>query len=818
MLNRDVQQLQSSRSPLRCNLRKTSPPGGPFPMDPIPFNAAEALLEPFYDAQTCGLSHWAIAPGGAEGFRLVTAWDAVHFMWERETAGAPALRMTREFQADCADYDRLLLSVVSPIGTRVVLAAETEAGPRRVESPVFSGTKQEVELPLAGARRLRTVTIEVWAHGAVGAIGWFEWLGLQNAADLPRYERQWERFDERWEGYLQPAEFEPTFQPAFGLHVTAAELAELRDQLRTPADSAPLRALAAAAQELVPERMIYEFVNFWNDLRHCRVRDIGKRLLIHGPCAAEAGVLLRDKALCRLAARYAMSLAHCGKWEYSFRRFVPGIAWENRAFVASLCIYECSVILDLCGEWFTELGRDLILRRIAEEGQGALNMTSWWWEYMYHTNQIPWITPGRTLGYLLLERTQPGRRSGHWTPPTVSRVQPYTEAAIGNLLETLGHVLLPDGGYDEGPSYFTHTARQAFLSLYYYARARGQDLRALMPPAIRATARFAEMLVSTDERSIMLLVCDAMYVTQESAAWLAWFMPDSHWVTVYHNTLRRTQGRPVSLLIAKLAREIPAQGPAFQPFLHLPNLGMMGSVRELADERVKLFLMGNKANADHSHEDKGNFVLEFAGDSFAMDFGVIDYANPVCLLLKQAQRHNLLVPVAAGERPRPANPIARDVPLIGQGDAVSFHAEADLSPGWEGWYRRWHRTWDAPTPAELTITDDWELERGEGVAFRWTTPLPMMLEADRRRVIITGRRGRAVLTYPEGCTAAIEHLPLTSERQRAIDRQRTDMADFLYPHADTQACLVISQAGRSGRLVVRVALELLPPKSGNSQA
>jgi len=434
-------------------------------------------------------------------------------------------------------------------------------------------------------------------------------------------------------------------------------------------------------------------------------------------------------------------------------------------------------------------------------------MTSWWWEYMYHTNQIPWITPGRTLGYLLLERTQPGRRTGHWTPPAVSRVQPYTEAAIGNLMETLGHVLLPDGGYDEGPSYFTHTARQAFLSLYYYARARGRDLRALMPPAIRATVRFAEMLVSTDERGIMILACDAMYVTEESAAWLAWFMPESHWVTVFHNAQRRTQGRPNCLLVASLAREIPSQGPAFQPFLHLADLGMMCSVRELAGERVKLFLMGNKANADHSHEDKGNFVLEYAGDSFAMDFGVIDYANPICLLLKQAQRHNMLVPVAAGERPRPANPIPEDIKLVGDGGPVSFRAEANLTPGWAGWYRRWHRTWDSPTPGELTITDDWELERGEGVTFRWTTPLPVVIDAARHRVAITGRRGRAVLTYPADCTASLEQLPLTNDKQRAIDRQRTDMADFLYPHGDTQPCLVITQRGTKGRLMVKVALE-----------
>jgi Heparinase II/III-like protein len=540
------------------------------------------------------------------------------------------------------------------------------------------------------------------------------------------------------------------------------------------------------------------------------VRDFGKRLLTHGSVAAEAGILFRDKALCRLAARYAMSIAHCGKWEYSFRRFVPGIAWENRAFVASLCIYDCALILDLCGEWFTELGRTLILRRIAEEGEGALNMTSWWWEYMYHTNQMPWITPGRVMGYLVLERTQPeGFRAGRWPRRATSRVERYTDAAIGDLMESLANVLLPDGGYDEGPSYFAHTTRQAFLALYHYARARGRNLRDLVPEAVRATSRFAEMLVSTDERGIMILVCDAMYVNQEAAAWLAWLMPDSHWVSVYHNTLRRTGGRPCSLLVEKLAREIPPAGPAFQPLVEMPSMGMMCSVRRLGPETVKLFSMGNKADSDHSHEDKGSFVLEFAGESFAFDYGVVDYANPVCLLLKRAQRHNMLVPVAAGDRPRPSNPIAADIHPKGGGDAVRFRAEADLTPGWEGWYRHWRRTWDSPAPAELTITDEWELEKGEGVAFHWTTPLPLTLDVEARTVTISGRRGRAILEYPADCSAQIEHLPLIDERQRTIDRQRLEMAAFVYPLDDTQPRLTLFQKGSRGRLSVRVRLECL---------
>jgi len=49
-----------------------------------------------------------------------------------------------------------------------------------------------------------------------------------------------------------------------------------------------------------------------------RERDIGKMLSLHGSFAAQAGVLWHDAELCRLAARFAISLVHCDHWEDIF--------------------------------------------------------------------------------------------------------------------------------------------------------------------------------------------------------------------------------------------------------------------------------------------------------------------------------------------------------------------------------------------------------------------------------------------------------------------------------------------------------------------
>ena len=51
-----------------------------------------------------------------------------------------------------------------------------------------------------------------------------------------------------------------------------------------------------------------------------------------------------------------------------------------------------------------------------------------------------------------------------------------------------------------------------------------------------------------------------------------------------------------------------------------------------------------------------HLVLEFAGDTFAMDLGICDYGDPLSIPYKQCQRHNMLVPTGTTERPHPTNP------------------------------------------------------------------------------------------------------------------------------------------------------------------
>ncbi|MDB6095335.1 MAG: hypothetical protein JWM32_2897 [Verrucomicrobia bacterium] len=790
-------------------------------MRTILLNSAEAVFAPFFDPALAELADWTVDAPGAQGLKLTQSWAFVIVNWERCAPDGLVFRLHRRFERlDCAHYDRLLVCLNLPEDSVVHMVAETDAGPRRRTGEPTGPTRREESLPLEGARQIHSLTIEVRHHGRSAASAWLLWLGFQHTERLPYHLAQWSGYDERWDKYLQPLSFEPSFTPTYGLLVNASELEEVRRDFAGSPVTEELRALAEIARRVQPESLIGEDLKYWSTNVLRRERDINKMLSLHGPFAAQAGMLWRDKELCRLAARFALSMAHCDHWEDVFFAHLRGSAWDQRGFPQATATWDCAMILDLCGEWFTPVGRDLILRRIASDAHGAMCQASWWWEYMYYGNQLAWISPARIYGLLVLEQTMPMRHENYPKPPT--RVRPHTDIAWENLQDNLSKALLPDGGYLEGVSYFTYTARQAFLCAQLYARARGKDPRSLIAPALLRTDRLAEMLYSTDDRQDMILVADAVFPVSEGIAFLAWMMPQSHWVTVYRKSVRRAGAAPM-LLPLRLDRDIPAEGPELAAFCSMPDTGMMCSLRRWRGEDVKIFIMGNRSGGDHQHEDKGHFVLEFAGDSFAFDFGVMDYANPVTEQMKLAQRHNMLTPWSDDERPRPKNPIHADIKPRGAGDAVKFQAAIDLEAGWEGWFKRWRRTWDSPQPDSLEIIDEWAVEKGRGVVFHWTTRLPMRLEGNR--VFIEGRRAIAEITVPAGATAELERLPLQDPRRTkfemvyhgasnrgvdTIEAGRENGSIYGWAHGEFQPRLSIRQAGSSGTLRVAVKLSLKP--------
>lgn len=726
-------------------------------MQLTPINIAEAVIEPFWDPQLSGLKKWRVESAEGCGARVRQNWCWSEFEWARKPVSGTVLRMTRECNINCSNYDTLLVSVMAPQGAVVRVSADTDKGKTEFTAPPALSLKKELEMPLKGAHCLNRLTLEVEAGAPGPAAGWFNWIGLRNTPMLEQYLAQDQRFDADWEGYLKPESYEPKYEPVYGLLINADELVRLRKrhaEYLARHGTTPFLKEAQLARRLAPEKLIGDFVNFWGDTRYNRERDHGKYILTNGMNAVIAGLLSKDKELLRLAARYCMSLAMCRYWDDGMICHFPGSAFDHRCFVQSLCAYETALILDLAGEWFTDLGRELVMRRIAEEGLACINYNTWRWEYIFHCNQMAWFTPGRMLGYLLLERSRP-------------RVKPYIEIARKNLLECLNNMILPDGGCVEGPSYFQCVSRDGGLSLYLYARSRGLSYEEVIPESMKRCAAFSAAVRSTDNNQDQIPICDAGSMhPMDSLAIMAMALPESEWVDMFwrgeHQPPRvayenGARAMDKTLLTWILDEKVPKKVFDPVPFVFLPDMGIMSSTRKIGEATVKLFIMGNKAGAGHTHEDKGSFVLEFAGETFAMDPGSCDYSNPMAGLLKNCERHNMLVPYGLEDRPHPQNPLPQDVRPVGEGDAVRFHAEINATPGWKE-YIKWKRGWDSPAPDMLIISDQYELHQGEGVEFYWNTKLPVGV--DGRLIRIRGKRGVICIETPADCEVRIDRLPM----------------------------------------------------------
>ena len=300
-----------------------------------------------------------------------------------------------------------------------------------------------------------------------------------------------------------------------------------------------------------------------------------------------------------------------------------------------------------------------------------------------------------------------------------------------------------------------------------------------MPEPMRRCANFAEALISTDDSQDMIPICDGTAFHEAlSQSIMSRILPGTAWTRMWRKSQARDTGaihndprHPTNFLDAALALRLGnlLAGPApVVPVVASPDMGVLASQRWLGNQSIKLFIMGNRAGAGHTHEDKGGFVLEFAGETFAMDPGTTDYSDPLSAALRNCDRHNLLVPVSAnGTRPHPQCPLPVDVKPHGTGDAVRFSAEINATPGWEGWYRSWTRRWESPQPDQIIIHDDYELANGQGVDFFWQTTLPVNVIGDT--VTISGRRGVAIICPPTGSTIRVEELPyLGGQTQRRI--------------------------------------------------
>ena len=754
----------------------TEPSTPPTPTDArvVPVSGGDAIIEAFWDRNLGAWPKWKIASENPKT-EATQQWSMINVKWNPKAAGeGPTIE--RSYAGSgvvLTPYSQLVLSAGLPKGSKVTLKAETDAGPMTKDFVCEVGHTDQFVLPLPAAKFLNKVSITFGAAAPGSVLANLLWLGLRDPQVAEIETARWKSFtDQPMDLFISETPDPESAAPLYNLLSSKAGFEEAKKDAAA-AGTKPLQLepritlephLSGASNQNLFGRRTKSGDRLSKTFAF--TKDDGTKGSIGLIDAAQKAVLAGDQAALREVAKAAVQIALIPHWDADFITEFPDSSWDQRCFAQAQVCEALVISFDLAGSFMTPAARELILRRLAEDGLGNINYNVWKYPYIFTCNQLPVFSVGRLAVYSLLEK-----QSG-W-----GHLKPYNDLAFAELNESLALNFLPDGGFPEGSGYLAYTLDNALPALAIYANARNKPFAELLPPLLAKTDDYIEALRSTERPTQLILVSDAQggpfaSVSPSVLSVMTKIRPGGASARILAAmTPAQRQGMK---LWALPAPDLTGVDPnAFEPFVLLPDNGIAASTRKSGDLLTKLLVIGGPAKAGHNHEDRGSFVLEFAGETFAADPGGMTYSDAMAQTMKHAQNHNMLVPVVkSGKRPAATNPASVAVIPQATGDAAAFNATINGGVLWPGFYKSWKRSFTSPSASEITIKDDYELTKGDGVEFLWHTPLPVKNE--NGQVIITGARGRAVITPPAGTTVEITPSRKLGMRDLSTIRFRSD--------------------------------------------
>ncbi len=665
-------------------------------------NMSEYMFEIFYEWWTGHIDNWEKKPNKDEGTIYSQNWDCVQVQWNKtDTCSDTVFTMFKDYSLDCKDFDRLVffLDLNKTTQMHVWVATDKE---QLTKTYTSKDPLKEYILELNGAKKIRQIKIALTTNKKGIGITSFRWIGFQDSDLYKKYLSRFDNYDTTWNKYLHLVDTIPAFEPIYGLIFSNEDIEAIREKFKGRYDELKVVQAAKLAMQYKPESMIGDYINLGFDNRYSRDHDRNKFLVGNadpeqrqgcqgnaidgfGIQLAIAGTILQDEEMLRLAGRYVMSIAFCTNWDQSAICRTTGLLWEHRSYLQSMLSFHCAVILDLAGDVFTRYGRQIVLRRLVENGLGQIAYTSYRFNYIFRNNSHILFQTGAMAGALAAEQN-------------FDRIGYTKEEILDFVAQNMKNIIHNDGGFAEGPGYFTEVVRGYLIIQYMYARIHNKDFKELVQPTLKNTENYVAALLSTVPDQVFIPICDGAREDQiynDYIPFMANIFPDSYWVFLDQMMNEKEDRSPSELFtLLPLGQDKDLKPTKTPHFILMENNGIASSLRKHNGKYVKVFVMGNSQNAGHNHEDVGSFVLEWAGETYAMDPGMTFYSDPATFYYKYCQYHNMLLPygVSDKERIRSVKRYRKSaIAPTGSGDSNKFHVTIDPSPTWDKYYKKWIR-------------------------------------------------------------------------------------------------------------------------------
>jgi hypothetical protein len=697
----------------------------------MPLASGEAVFAPFFDPVIAPSLPARLEPLASAGARASFFWCGLLVEWEGCVTGAEGAVLHFGAPVPGAPWSHALFHLMVPESLEIALERCDATGHWHAWGAAERGTATRLEivrpLPAEGVAALR-LRFRALAEGAASVT--IAWFGVRQAALVEAVWAARPTWSPAWPGLLRPEAEWNYSGPKLGLLFGADDLPRLRARRNTPGWRevwAFLRDRAEQACAREPEQAIQDFVP-WNDQRFttARERDRGEWYL-STPILALVGLVDENPRYIRHALRQLMAVLHTRHWTCSPECRLTGSTWDTRCFLEEHHSTAVALTYDWLGHLLTPRAVDLLATGLWDKGIAVIERDLAKYENVHHINQAPWFNRGRLLATLVIESLWP-RDGGH-----ADRVRADLDA-------DLGRYLLPDGGIDEGAGYLATTQEVTLVAYTAYARRRGQEVRAVLPPLFEKSSDYYATLASgtpgefttEGDASRRAIVSDALpilaglYPDKPFGDWMEASLPRAGEFSYFQHYV----GTGLYAFLLGPDRVPPRRAPADGRRL-LPHTGLACDQRTRAGRTLRLQVIGCKARPSHSHRDKGAFVAELDGHQLFIDRGMIRYEDSRHQLLKRSEMHNVLTPLLPSDSaPDQAPPEVAVIPEVG-GDGGRFSARLDLGNVWREWMTACRREIDSPHAGAWSVHDAGRLRVRGAVAFHLHALHPFIEEGGR---------------------------------------------------------------------------------------
>ena len=603
-------------------------------------------------------------PKGEESMDV--AWMYANLRYLQKPGRRHRTSYTRPMDVDIADYQAVTVFTATDIRANFSLTLEIDGvAVRAVDRRRGLGGGDEIRAPISG-RRLRAITLEIEQaeneiHETIDVqvAAAIRWILLEHRGADPA------NVGEAWgiPAVAPPARVEnlETGILPVGIMIGREEFLRLRAAARKPG---PLKKMAdemiaeaEAHMDYAPERYAGRYLPVDLGNQGCERRVSPSDQMYHlNSCmvyGAVAYALTGDLRHGQTARRSLFSALRCATWQAGFPSRIPcGLPGYRGPFIEVAAAEAVATCYDFIYPLLSDAERREVEDALYEKAVPWIDMflRLRGEGYLLNSNQGAVYTAGLVQAALVARRSHPD-------------VDAVLERGIQWFPRMMNNYYKVNGATNEGPGYWEYTTANAVSALIAISRHKGWPVTDYAPAHFGRTMDYMAHLRSLATNRLSFLpmgdnIESAGYnFMNSSLMFFAKHYADRSALWLWHEFYARRPNPPGSPFFGKrLAGAYAISGLMdfllFVDGVPAPPELPMGKLFEICDRitlrtgsshgDILFFFEGGPQTFEHTHSDKGQFILEAHGERFAADPGVIKYQDPAHIYFKSTSHHNLV--------------------------------------------------------------------------------------------------------------------------------------------------------------------------------